>query len=64
MVHLHDFGKMTQVTLSGIPTIRMETNDITFRYRGEASADTLLGRLGEKIAQRRLSGNDREAIKR
>ena len=55
--------------MSGIPKIKMEKDDILFKFRGEtqagaAAGGTLLGKLGEKIAQKRLGRNDVEAITR
>lgn len=54
-----------QATMSGVPSIRMETDDIVFRYREDAEAGgTLLGRLGRKITQKRFTRSDREVITR
>lgn len=49
------------------PLIRMEKDDIIFKYRDEGAGGaggTLLGKLGEKIAQKRLARKDVEAIVR
>lgn len=46
-----------------MPIIRFDADEIEFKYReAGTSGDTLLGRLGAKIKQQRLSRADREAI--
>ena len=54
----------SQVVVSGVPIIRMATEDLTFKYAGDRGGGTLLAKLGEKILQRRLARGDREAIMR
>lgn len=55
--------------ISGIPSIEMNTEDITFKYKvdagsGTGAGNTMLGTLAQKISQKRLSRGDREAIAR
>lgn len=49
------------------PLIRMEKDDIIFKFREEeagGTGGTLLGKLREKIPQKRLARKDVEAIAR
>lgn len=54
-----------QATMAGVPVIRTDVDELSFRYReAGTSGDTLLGTLAGKIKQQRLSRADKDAITR
>lgn len=53
-----------QVMISGVPLIRMDAEELAFMYAGDSTGNNSLGKLGEKIFQRRLGRGEREAVMR
>ena len=52
------------MTISSVPMIRMDVEELAFKYAGDSTGNNLLGKLGEKILQRCLGRGEREAIMR